>query len=313
MAKADYLVAFEFHDDVLFLDRSKTPQSADFVQVKTSKSSTPRKRATLTYRPSGKSSILGKMCQNFKGICADHDVKVILVSNVAFEFADIDICARDLDEKHKNFLLGRLTDELPDLKPEQFDRVHFIVAGVSIEKMETYLQGETVNLFKQEFGEDHGLNVTSWIRLVQGEINRKNNEASDAITSVEDLIDKKCVGREFVDDTLALVSNKRRIDPDMGIINHALIADGWSHEDLMRLSKRMPQVVSDYTNPENVEVAEMAQRAQEALSSSTDGKTNIAELIKRLLPIVSIKTGNVVMYDRIYVSALVILVFHETI
>jgi hypothetical protein len=38
MAGADYLVAFEFHDDVVFLTPSAAPESAEFYQVKTVRS-----------------------------------------------------------------------------------------------------------------------------------------------------------------------------------------------------------------------------------------------------------------------------------
>jgi hypothetical protein len=88
LAQADYLVAFEFHDDTVFLSPSVTPTDAEFFQVKTSKSAKARKLADLTARPKNSYSILGKMFLNFCGICSAHSVRVVLVSNVAFEFAD---------------------------------------------------------------------------------------------------------------------------------------------------------------------------------------------------------------------------------
>lgn len=88
MGGESYLVAFEYHDDVLFLTPSDAPTSAEFFQVKTSSSSSPRRLSSLTTRPRGKESIIAKMFTNFDGICASHDVRIILVSNNAFEFAD---------------------------------------------------------------------------------------------------------------------------------------------------------------------------------------------------------------------------------
>jgi Cap4 dsDNA endonuclease len=45
MANADYLVAFEFHDDAVFLSPNSAPTTAEFCQVKTSKSANARKLA----------------------------------------------------------------------------------------------------------------------------------------------------------------------------------------------------------------------------------------------------------------------------
>ena len=96
MVNADYLVAFEFHDDTVFLSPSATPPSAEFFQVKTSKSTNARKVTDLTSRAGKPNSILGKMFQNFTGICSSHVVQIILVSNVAFEFSDKNVSAKDL-------------------------------------------------------------------------------------------------------------------------------------------------------------------------------------------------------------------------
>ncbi len=35
---ADYLVAFEYHDDVVFMEPNEEPENVDFCQVKTKKS-----------------------------------------------------------------------------------------------------------------------------------------------------------------------------------------------------------------------------------------------------------------------------------
>src|SRR5437667_11297878 len=82
IVNADYLVAFEFHDDTVFLSPGAAPTNAEFFQVKTSKSPNARKLADLTARPRTSNSILGKMFMNFGGIWSGHFVQVILVSNV---------------------------------------------------------------------------------------------------------------------------------------------------------------------------------------------------------------------------------------
>jgi hypothetical protein len=59
MDHADYLVAFEFHDDTVFLSPAVAPTNVEFFQVKTSKSANARKLADFTVRPKTSNSILG--------------------------------------------------------------------------------------------------------------------------------------------------------------------------------------------------------------------------------------------------------------
>jgi hypothetical protein len=145
MDGADYLVAFEFHDDVVFLEPNTSSGSAEFFQVKTSKSAKPRKLASLTSREGESNSILGKMFKNFTGIWSNHKIKVILVSNIAFEFADSDLSAADLEPKYRQKIIEKLKIELPDFLEDQVNNLHFMITGVSIDAMHSFLHGEATH------------------------------------------------------------------------------------------------------------------------------------------------------------------------
>lgn len=311
MDNADYLVAFEFHDDVVFLEPTRQPAAADFVQVKTSSSAKPRKIADIVVRKKEANSILGKMCLNFDGICSSHDMRVILVSNTAFEFSDKDIAAKDLDPKYRDRIVEKLKAEIPALTDAQIERLHFIVSGVSIEAIQTYLNGQAMELFKSHFGEGHGLNVHSWVRLIQGEISRKNNYPSDKITSVTELMSKKCLSKSEVIDTLGVVA-KTKQTLNMTLVNPELQSAGWTTVELMRLGKSIPQATLDFTDATNSEVTKIVEAIFDAFDANKDGVISIAEFIAavcgKLMPNLSQPYN-----DKSYLSALAILVFHEKI
>ncbi|MEH2489794.1 dsDNA nuclease domain-containing protein [Bradyrhizobium sp. AZCC 2230] len=119
MEQADYLVAFEFHDDVVFLTPSAAPTRAEFFQVKTSSSASPRKLAGLLSRPKNSNSILGKMFLNFDGLLSEHELQVILVSNIAFEFAGNDISATELPTSLRTKIIEKLKDEISGFAEDQ--------------------------------------------------------------------------------------------------------------------------------------------------------------------------------------------------
>jgi len=253
-----YIIAFEFHDDVLFLTPEVSPSSAEFAQVKTSAASKPRTLSSITTRPAGKSSILGKMLCNFDGICASHDVRVTLVSNNAFEFADDIVCADDLDEKFRDRLLSKLKGEVPNFDENRLKKLHFRVSGVSLDAMQSFLEGEALDLFCNEFGEDHSLNIRTWIRLIKTEIARRNNFDSAQIHTVADLLSKKCVDRALVSKTLAVMNAKSAPLPDLATISAHLTSCGWVFADIMRMQKNIPEASKDFYNPLNAEVKVIA-------------------------------------------------------
>lgn len=310
----DYLVAFEFHDDVVFLTPSTAPQLAEFCQVKTSASSNPRKLTTLTTRPKGNASILAKMISNFEGVCAAHDVHVILVSNNAFEFSDKDVCAVNIEEKFRKKLLEKLNDEIPGFDPSKMNRIHFKVTGVSLDAMRSYLNGEAMELFCEKFGEDHGLNVRTWIRLIQGEITRKNNYPSDDIASADDLIKKKCINQPFVESTLSTMRERSRKPADIGFISNVLVASGWSQIDVFRLQKKIPQAGNDFYNASNSEVEELAENIRSRMIDANGHPREISEFLADIVADLSnVGTPFNPYLQPDYLRALGVLIYYDEI
>lgn len=311
---ADYLVAFEYHDDVVFIEPNDTPQSVDFCQVKTSKKSS---SVTLGFylarakaKEGRKPSILGKMYENFDGIGAGHKVKTVLVSNVPFSFCDSDSCAADLKESDKKKIKEKLADELPAFDEGRLSNVYFHTTGVSLDAMQSFLMGEVSELFKTELGEGHGVNTHAWTRLVQDEINRKNNIDSETISSTSDLRLKKCVDRKFLASTIQLVADNKTCAPDMALVNAELKDAGWSSIDLMKLGKKISNAVSDYTNPTNGDAQRLKQRLVHLFQSAEPEA--LTEFLSVALSQMDTLTDGLSLYgEKYYFLAFAVIAFNE--
>lgn len=311
----DYLVAFEYHDDVLFLSPSDAPNAAEFFQVKTSSSQAPRKLTTLTTRPKGKSSILAKMFDNFEGICGSHDVKVVLVSNNAFEFADKEICAKDLDTKFQERLLTKLKEEMPHFDKSRIEKLHFLVTGVSLEAMQSFLEGEAMELFCGRFGEDHGLNIRTWVRLIKGEIARKNNYPSNKIETAEDLIHLKCIGHSLVEKSLEVMHQGTRQPPNIASIGTALTNAGWKVADIMSLEKKITEAHRDYYDPTNLDVQEIVKKIRSSVYNRATGQMlDLAEFLIEAGHRLSNDTSVFTAYrNKGYIWAIGVIVYYDAI
>jgi hypothetical protein len=309
-----YLVAFEFHDDVLFMQPSLDPTAAEFCQVKTSASQKPRTLASLTSRPKGTSSVLGKMLSNLDGLCSRHDVTISLVSNNAFEFSDRDTKASRIDEKYQDRIICKLQEEIGKFEEGTLDKISFMVSGVSLASIQSFLEGEVLDLFCHRYGEDHGLNTRTWVRLIKSEIARRNNYPSNEVTSIEELLDKKCIDDQFVDRSLDLVRARTRPSFDVDLACASLLRDGWKLADIHKLKQRIPECLRDYYDPNNDDVQHIVSVMR---SLCYDQHGNIVDLAQFLGVVRLIQPANDVgidLYNALdYLDALGMVVYHDAI
>src|SRR5690606_11406980 len=118
------------------------------------------------------------------------------------------------------------------------------------------------------FGENHGFNVHSWVRLIKGEIVRKNDYASDKIVDVSELIARKCISKSAIIDSLNVVASTRAA-PDMDLVWSELRADGWTFGEIIRINKSLPQATYDYTDATNTEAQEVIATMTTLFDSAT--------------------------------------------
>ncbi|WP_417464661.1 dsDNA nuclease domain-containing protein [Kordiimonas sp.] len=317
----DFLVAFEYHDDVVFFDSCNSPSAAEFCQVKTSQSTTsPKRLSTLTSRSKvkgseteKKNSVIGKMILNLDGICQDFSIRLLLISNTYFDFATETICAENLDEKYKTKLIEKISEEFPERDAEDLLKlIDFVVTEIPLSSMDTYIRGATVDLFTSKFGDGFQYNVNSWIRLIQGEITRKNDFASADIKSVSELIEKKCLSSDFIDQSLEKISQLHSNAPDLQIIKIELKSEGWSAVNLLKLDKAIAIAAKDYVDPSNTECRVLC----ETISSILDGQDadlSIGGIIEQTFGSLQERASIPSVYDDKYtISALTILVLNES-
>jgi hypothetical protein len=304
---ADYLAAFEFHDDVVFLEPSVSPQEAKFYQVKTT---TKNQRTLGEFLGSKKPTTLAKMYSNFSGVCQVAFIETILVSNVPFAFGGYKICAKDLEHKFKKQLWEKLSSEIADFDEKKFANMHFLATGISLEAMRTYLIGQVNELFRANVGEDHGINLYAWTRAVQDEINRRNNHPSDQITEIQELISKKCIGRDFIDGRISDANRPKASPLNFTLVSTELGAAGWNTTQLMKIEKQIPRALADYTDPSNNEAAALRVRLNRLLASA--GNAVLATfLLAAVSDRIQLTEGLAPYSDASYFEAFAVILFHD--
>ena len=239
----------------------------------------------------------------------NHEIILVVVSNNPFEFSNNDIEFGDLDPATKLKISSKLKAEFDDLEDEILDTFKFKVTNISIDNMDTHLRGSVVDLFEKEFGSNFSQNVLSWLRLIAGEIKRKNNYPPEKITSAAELIQEKCIGRSLISKSLNSLKDDHNPAPDLAQINMMLMSQGWSDEKLLRFAKKFPIAVSDYQDPTNIECQELCERINRELEVLLSSGESLSKLINAVLRSFVSDLGEPYK-NEMYLSALITVVYH---
>lgn len=201
--RSDYVVLFDYIDDVVVLDSATTPKEMEFYQIKTKRSGEFKLKDILNRKKSPEGlSILGKLAAN-KIQFPSTTKSLNLVCNVPFNFelnsgtssADMTpICLSDLAVRSIDTALQQIKEEhklsvCPDVK----DITLFLVTDLSLLAHSEHARGK-LNDFLHRLYPDKPLPVTAVYKTLFGEVTRKNNKVLSCPTP-EELLKQKAITR----------------------------------------------------------------------------------------------------------------------
>ena len=225
LAGKDYLVAFEYHEDVLFMEPSDNPTSLDFAQVKTKEAGKPYRISDFVRPKKSKEhgelpSVMSKLISSLSGTVKAKSTRLLLVSNTRFSFETPSgiICATEIPIKEKKRIEDALAKHHPELNSKVIEKLFFHFTDMPLETAETYLRGKMVDLITSIFEKDTGISVTDLLQAIQGEIRRKNGYDSEKVKTVEDLKKHKCVSREYIEASMTRMVRAHSKVPNLDFI-----------------------------------------------------------------------------------------------
>jgi hypothetical protein len=181
----DYLIVFDYHDDILILDSSSDPQKIDFYQIKSKKYGT-WTAANLVKREKGESgdlfSPLGKLITN-KLTFPDHTNSLSFVSNAGFRVkvkgraGSIvqDVCLSELTTEEKKEILKSLRDEHSlTADPDCIDCIYLANTPLSIDGHDDQAMG-VLGRYLEELYPEQKVHLPAVYRTLSDEIKRKTN------------------------------------------------------------------------------------------------------------------------------------------
>jgi len=199
--RADYALAFEFHDDLILLDCESEPTKIQFFQVKTkgrggwSVLDLTRRKVSQADKQTLSASILGKMYNNYL-VFPDHTESLNFVSNADCTFISQEgeeVCLKDCSEADVLKLFEKLQVEYPGAKHSDLALIKFIKARLDLNDSTGHLAGKVVQFIEEHIG-DINYRPGHFLRLIATEC-RARSKYTLPIRSFSDLIRHKAITR----------------------------------------------------------------------------------------------------------------------
>ncbi|WP_143349734.1 dsDNA nuclease domain-containing protein [Elizabethkingia miricola] len=210
---SDFLLAFEFHEDIIVLDSSTSPNQIDFFQIKTKDNGRSYNLKELLKRKKLKNgdgdSILGKLYQNKLNFETETN-SLNIVSNTVFKLNsnfqnEILICCQDLSIDEKTQIENYLKSELGIEWFEEFLNVIFFhTTELTIQHHNEITKDKLNKFIESIYNIDVKYNPSLAYRTIFDEVNRRNNIEKD-INSFEELIKLKSISKSDFENMLKIV------------------------------------------------------------------------------------------------------------
>ena len=234
----DYLMSFEYHDDIIVFDSSSDPKKISFFQVKTQ---TDKKThwtiKALLKRDKDKkgglkNSFLGKMYDNIVKFTVEVEalyfvtnarIKGKLSNDVSCDdvpgFKCAELCNADLNTILDGLKMELSLNDLGNFK----DIMFFKVGELHIKQHDQIAKGALVDFIQARFP-GRLYEAVPLYQSIFDEVRRKSN-VEETITDFQTLKDKKSISRDDFERHLQLVNNGSSIDTTIASIEGRLNAE----------------------------------------------------------------------------------------
>lgn len=245
----DYVFIFEYHDDVLILDRESEPLNLTIAQVKTRKN-----HWTLTplHKPAKgkKVSIIGKLFLNQKKF-STYSPKLLFVTNASFSFHPNTghrsyFDATSMDIKHQEKFKEAIIDQA-QLKASQVNlsTLRFIQSSLSLDDHMTHLTGKLCHFLSDRYGENTTLNASTLAVSLESECRQKSKFKSDNIRSFLDLVSQKGFSSRAFNAVIDNLNTSHRLQPDWDMAKEVFESLNKKSFQLVSLRATFTQVCID--------------------------------------------------------------------
>ena len=325
-AGADYLIVFDYHEDLLIMDSEYNPSKVSFYQIKGKKSGN-WTTSNLIKSENDKAgnpllSIIGKLydCK------LKHDIETAslnFVSNQRFNVSLHDkstslakdiICIVELSAAERDLITKKIVAEHKLTAAPLYEDITFLkVLDLSLEDSKVHTQGKITDFFESQYP-GKKLNAPTIYKMLFDEVKRRSNYNKDIIT-FEELLSKKAIGRNEFERIL----NATGIIVDYNEIwrsaEATLQLEGMKFQNLQELRKAWTRMEVEKMNPANDFLIKISQHVKSIIAEQniTGSMSNLSllESINYVSNIFLTTNKISIGYPKDFINAIILFELYE--
>ncbi|MDY3538379.1 dsDNA nuclease domain-containing protein [Riemerella anatipestifer] len=275
---SDFLLAFEYHEDIVILDSSDSPCSIDFFQVKTKDKGNYTLNELLKKKKNKSddgNSILGKLITNKLNF--DNETKTLnLVTNTRFKLSSSQdskmyFCCNELSDIEKEEIEKQLKSEIGSGWLSDFLNIIFFHSSeLTIEHHNEITKDRLNKLIENLYSSDVKYNPSLAYRTIFDEVNRRNN-LEKPINNFEELIKYKAISKQDFEKMLKIVvSEPNRLDTLKNRIFNSLDSSGISIFQRKKFVEAWKDVEVQYLTVDNEYFGQCVEIIKKSISNNLE-------------------------------------------
>jgi len=320
--KSDYVIIFDWHEDLVIMDSESNPQRIEFYQIKGKKSGN-WKVSDLIRSETGKDgkvllSIIGKLydCKskfdfgtsslNFVSNARFQvDLEVTLPSSLTKD----DICIIELKSEEKAKIKNKIkTEHSLSIDPIYEDITFLRVIDLSLDGSKEHTQGK-ISEFLNSIFPNKNFNIPNVYRMLFDEVKRRSGYSKDNIT-YEDLLSNKAIGKSQFEQIMEATGINKNYDEIWNRLDVKLQNDGLSFQATKNLKQAWKKLELERMNPNNDYLYKLIDTLKAiANESESNGTLNNLKLIECVESIYNTFNKTVVIpvsYDLNFIKAIIL-------
>lgn len=320
---SDYIVIFDWHEDLLIMDNEARPNSITFYQIKGKKSGNWTVSSLLSSDKDKDGelllSILGKLydCKSKFNI---ETSSLNFVSNARFNvklttgdksLSKDSICIIELSEDERKEIVAKIKSEHKLIDDPKFEDITFLkVVDLSLDDSSGHTKGK-ITEFLEEIFPGKSFNVPSVYRMLFDEVKRRTSYNKDILT-FDDLVSNKGIAKSQFEDIIRATGIKIDYKEIWRRAEIELQANSVSFQDRKKLGQSLTRLELEKMEPNNQILFSLITKVKSII---VEEETNLVGLnfyqqIERILGKVkshAIPTG----YNDFFLRAIILFEFYE--
>lgn len=325
-SSSDYLVVFDWHEDLIIMDSEHNPQQVSFYQIKGKKSGNWSMTQLLESKKDKKGnnllSVIGKLydCKSkfdmettSLNFVSNARFNVKLSSNLSSMAKDF-ICIIELTDKDKNEIKKKLKSEHNLTTEPIFEDITFLrVVDLSLSDSQGHTKGK-ISDFLETLYPQNKFNIPSVYRMLFDEVKRRASFSKEVLT-YSDLISKKAIGKSQFIEIINATGINKNYDEIWIRMNNELQNDGLPFTERKDIQQSWQKMEIERMNPNNAYLFNIIEITNNIIieykNQGSLSNLSLRECLDTIYKSFMSKNLPLIGYDTNFIKAIILSVLYE--